>query len=413
MKIAIVTINYCPELTGIAVYSTGMAEHLAAAGHRVTVHTGFPYYPAWQKRPEDRTRWFAREQVEGVHLRRCYLYVPGHPSAIKRMLHEFSFTVSASLSYLMAPRADLTVIVSPPLPLGVPIALLARLKRSRTICHVQDLQPDAAVDLGMLRPGLLTQALFALERLTYRLVDRVSTISEAMRKRIESKGVPVHKSFLFKNWADNQLISVMEWHESLRSEWLLQDRFVVLYAGNLGVKQGLDALLDVARHLSAEQETIFLIVGEGGEKSNLVARAVRDGLENVRFMAPVSRADLSRLLATADVSVIPQKPNFKDVVLPSKLGNILLSQRAVIVAASDGTELADIVRSAQCGIVVAAGDTAAMASAILELRDDPPRRAEMAARGRAFAMEHLTRSAVLRGFMDAALAETSSPRFDP
>jgi colanic acid biosynthesis glycosyl transferase WcaI len=206
-----VSINYRPDLTGIAVYSSGMAEYFAAAGHATTVHTGFSYYPTWVKRREDHARVFRSEHIEGVRVRRCYLYVPERPTALRRMLHEFSFVVCASVSYLLAARTDVTVIVSPPLLLGIPIALLARLKSSKTVFHVQDLQPDAAVDLQMLRPGLLTRLLFAIERWTYLLVDRVSTISCAMRAKIISKNIPPEKVWIFKNWANDEFLTGGFW----------------------------------------------------------------------------------------------------------------------------------------------------------------------------------------------------------
>src|SRR5262249_5082275 len=154
-------------------------------------------YPHWRKAEEDR-RLYRREQVAGVVVRRHYLYVPAKPSALRRMLHEISFVASVSLGYLLGPRADCTMIVSPPLPLGVAIGLLARLRGSRTLFHVQDLQPDAAIEFGLLKKGALTRALFALERWTYRLCHRVSSISEAMVERIRAKGVPADRMILLR-----------------------------------------------------------------------------------------------------------------------------------------------------------------------------------------------------------------------
>lgn len=207
MEVAIVGINYAPDATGIPVYTTGLAEYLSSGGHAVTVYTGFSYYPHWTKSPEDRGRLFRRETLNGVTIRRHYMYVPARPSALKRMVHELSFILSVTLGYLFGPRAQLTIIVSPPLFIGIPIALIARLKRSRTIFHVQDLQPDAAVDLGMLKPRPLTSLFIFLERVTYRLVDRVSTISYRMLEKIASKGVPHQKLTLFPNRAHDDLVT--------------------------------------------------------------------------------------------------------------------------------------------------------------------------------------------------------------
>src|SRR5262249_19773586 len=112
MRIAIVGINYAPELTGIAVYTAGLAESMGARGMDVDVYTAFPYYPQWAKAPEHRRALGARETLNGVTVRRHYLYVPARPTAARRMLHELSFVVSASLGYLFGPRADCTIVVS-------------------------------------------------------------------------------------------------------------------------------------------------------------------------------------------------------------------------------------------------------------------------------------------------------------
>jgi colanic acid biosynthesis glycosyl transferase WcaI len=410
-SIAIVSINFEPELTGIAVYSTGMAEYLASRGHRVTVYTGFPYYPAWLKLDDDVGKLFSRAQRGNLSLRRSYLYVPRRPSAVRRILHEFSFTLSASINYLFSPHSDVTIIVSPPLALGLPIALLARIKRSKAVFHVQDLQPDAAVDLGMLRPGLLTRLLFALEKATYAAVDRVSTIGEAMRAKIRSKGVAPDRTLVFRNWADTDLISPSPAAPNLRAEWGLNDKFVVLYSGNMGVKQGLFSLLGVASLLREERDVVVLIVGDGGQKEELMARARAGELGNVVFMPPVAREDLPRLLATADVSVIPQRASIQDLVVPSKLGNLLCSGRPVIVAADARSEMGEILTRGECAILVPPENHTAMAAAVLELRANPQRRAELAARGLIVARATLGREAILESFADqiVQLARGGSP----
>lgn len=401
LSISIISINYRPELTGIAVYSSDMAEFFASHGHRVDVHTGFPYYPTWQKQPEDQGRLFQRLTLEGVRVRRCYLYVPRRPSALRRILHEFTFTISASCSYLLARRSDVTIIVAPPLPLGIPIALIARLKSSKCIFHVQDLQPDAALELGMLRAGSLTRILFAMERITYGLVDRVSTISLAMRAKIIAKGIDPRRVWLFRNWANDDMITASAEDLSLRDEWNYANRFVVLYAGNMGVKQGLDSVLDAARLLQDVPEIVFVIVGAGGEKDMLLEKARRLNLKNVDFRPPVPKSDLARLLACADVSVIPQKAGVKDIVLPSKLANLLLSRRTVVAAAAPESELGQLIHGANCGLLSEPGDPHTLAAAINHLRNHPEERRAMADRGAAFAREHLGLRTILSSFLES------------
>ncbi len=398
MHVTIVGINYAPEPTGIPVYTTGLAEYLAAQGHTVTVYTGFPYYPRWTKAAEDQGRLFRREVLNGVTVRRHYIYVPSRPSVLKRILHELSFVCSVTLGYLLGPRAALTVIVSPPLFIGIPVALIARFKRSPTIFHVQDLQPDAAFDLGLLKPGPVTNAFYLLERVTYRLVDRVSTISHGMLEKIASKGVPRQKLTLFRNWAHDHLVSPMGTDTWYRSEWNLGTKFVVLYSGNMGVKQGLDSLLDAAAALRERREIIFLVVGDGGEKLVLMQRAREMNLDNIQFhpLQPMER--LSELLATADVAVVPQRRGVKDIVLPSKLGNLLASGRPVIAGADQDTEFGKIVIESGCGVLVEPGNAEQIAAAILDLSGERNDCARMGEEGRRYMENHFGRGLILEAF---------------
>jgi colanic acid biosynthesis glycosyl transferase WcaI len=398
MKVAIVSINYHPDLTGISVYTTGLAQNLACNGDEVDVYTGFPYYPRWRKSVSHEWLWYWSEEIDGVKVRRHYLYVPRQPNALRRMIHELSFVFSVSLGYLFGPRASITVIVSPSLFLGIPIALLAKLKGSATLFHVQDLQPDAAVDLGMLRPGRVTNFFYWIERLTYRLCDRVSTISEAMRKRIATKGIPSEKLTVLHNWANDDQVPCLSTDTAYRRDWGLEDKFVVLYSGNMGVKQGLGSLLDCADALRAQVDIAFVIVGDGGEKDSLIREAEARQLSNVCFQPLQPMERLGELLATADVSVIPQKCGVADIVLPSKLANILSSGRPVVATAASGTELAHIVRDGDCGRVVPQGSSVLMSEVILELRDDPELCARLGANGRRYMETHLAKAGVLARF---------------
>lgn len=398
MKIAFVGINYAPEPTGISVYTTGMAEYFARQGHSVTVYTGFPYYPLWSKSARDCGRWYRREHVNSVTVQRSYLYVPSRPTPLTRILHELSFVVSASIAYLFGPRVDCTVIVSPPLFLGIPIILIAKLKRGRTIFHVQDLQPDAAIDLGMLKRGWLTKFLHFVERLTYRTANEVSTISEGMRNQIAVKGIDRQKIFLLRNWANDDQVVPLSKDTAFRRELELEDNFIVLYSGNMGVKQGLNTLLDAAWILKDTREIAVIIAGDGGQKRELQRKAAEMQLRNVIFLPVQPYPRLGELLATADMSVIPQKSGVNDIVLPSKLCNIMASQRPIIAAAPANSEFGRIILKSKGGLLVTPEDPTQLADAIMYLYQNPDARAQMASSGRYYMETHLAHKAILDTF---------------
>ena len=398
MKIAFVGINYAPEPTGISVYTTGMAEYCALQGDNVTVYTGFAYYPVWSKSEKDRGKLYRRECIHSVTVRRNYLYVPRRPTAASRILHELSFVICASINYLLGPRAEYTVILSPPLFLALPIILIAKLKRSRTILHIQDLQPDTAIDLGMLKRGWLTKFLYFIEHQSYRSADEVSTISEGMLNKIASKGIKKQKMFMLRNWANDDQVAPLSKDTELRRELGLGDKFIVLYSGNMGVKQGLHTLLDTARLLGKVPEITIIIVGDGGEKHELQRKAAELQLRNVTFLPVQSYDRLGELLATADLSVIPQKSGVNDIVLPSKLSNILASRRPLVVAAPAASEFSRIVMMSGGGLVVNPEDPAQFADAILHLYHNPDIRTQMAIAGRQYMEANLANQSILSAF---------------
>ncbi len=415
-SVTVVSLNYSPEPIGIGVYSAGLAQHLNALGWPVRVLAGFPHYPQWRKSKNDRGVLYRTEHdAAGISLTRCYVFVPGRPTVLRRIAHELSFTFFCALRYAVSPRTDLTVVASPPLALAFVIALLGRLKGSRTIVHVQDLQPDAAIELGMIRCGRLTRILHTIERWTYKLASAVSTISSAMEERIAAKGVPHEKLILFRNWANSEAVVPGSHDTPLREEWGLGGKFVVLYAGAIGRKQGLDTLLDAAEQLRNRPAFAFVIVGEGGERAALEGAANARGLFNVSFrpLQPINR--LSEMLATANTSVIMQRPGCGDIVLPSKLGNILASGRPVVAAASPNTELSRIVSGARCGLVVDPGDAAGLSEALVRLERDPVEAKGLGVNGRRVIDRWLGEQPILNGFTTTLhdVAQDLRPAFAP
>ncbi len=398
-SIAIVGINYFPELTGIPVYTTGMAEYLVQKGFDVIVYTAFPYYPDWLKHEGNRGKYFKKEVINNVKLRRSYVYIPNPVTTLKRIIHELSFVLSSAVNYLMGPRADLTIVVSPPLFIGLPVLLLARLKCSRVLFHVQDLQPDAAIELGMLKDRVFAGILRKIEKAIYDLADSISTISSGMLERILKKGVDREKSFLLRNWGNDDVVFPQGKDTDYRLRYSLNGKFVVLYAGNFGVKQGLDVVVQAAEKLRHRSDIQFLMAGNGAVKTQLVQYVNFKGLSNITFLPPQPFERLSNLLATADVSIVPQRKEAKNIVLPSKLLNIMASARPVIATAEADSELGRVIDNANCGLLVEPENADELAKAVIYLKDHPEEADAFGTNGRGYMVKHLTKKQILDGFV--------------
>lgn len=406
MRILFFGINYWPERTGIAAYNTAECEYLAGLGHDVCIYTGFPYYPEWRKPPEYRRRILASELHNGVKILRSYLYVPARVTSLKRVIHEASFIASALLRAMAARKPEVIITVSPPLGLAMPAILLGRIWRVPYVFHVQDLQPDAAVELGMLRRGRLTRVLYGLESLAYRKAALVSTITESMRATIVSKGISAEKVEVLANWADPSLFEVGRTGrgEKFRRAFGLEGKFLVVHSGNMGVKQGLDVILDAAAGSSSHPDITYLLVGDGAVRPGLEKRAASFALSNLRFL-PLQPGEMFRdMMAAADVCLITQQRRVADIVFPSKTLTILAAGCPVIASLNSGSEVARAINRAGAGPVVEPENPQALLEAVLELKSNPERRIEMGERGRAYAHQNWSRERILSA-MEAKLAQ--------
>ncbi|MDR7102053.1 WcaI family glycosyltransferase [Croceicoccus sp. BE223] len=395
MRILIVGLNYAPEPVGIGPYTAGLAEGLASLGHVVEVVAGRPYYPQWQAADGFPARWHRRVE-RGVGVTRCPHYIPAMPSGMKRLVHLSSFSLAALFPAIRRARAlrpDAVLVVAPSL-LAVPVAWLsARLSGAMLWIHVQDFELEAAQATGLLAgDGLLARIGRWVERALLRSGDCVSTISPAMRARLAAKGVSPDRIFEMRNWSNHAPDSGTSPPDGgYRARWQLGEAKVALYSGNIANKQGLDIVIEAARQLADRRDIVFVICGEGPNRRLLEQQAAR--LANVQFhdLQPAER--VGELLALAHCHLLPQLAGAADLVLPSKLTNMLRSGRPVVATAAAGTGLADEVEG--CGLVTPPGDAAALASAIATLADDAPLADRLGDAGRRRARERWSQDAII------------------
>jgi colanic acid biosynthesis glycosyl transferase WcaI len=409
VKILILGLNYEPEPVGIGPYTTGTARALADAGHNVTVVTGKPYYPRWRIDVGYAGLGYRLSREHGVSVIRCPLYVPLRPSGVKRLIHHASFALfalPAVLVHTLRCRPNVVIAIAPSL-IASPVArFAARVSGARFWLHIQDFEVEAAVATGLLRSDrkAIRWAL-AFERWALRS-GRISTISPQMRAKLAEKGVPKENIVEFRNWASIDQVRPLSAPSPFRPEWGIDRLHVALYSGNIANKQGIEIVVQAARLLAHREDILFVICGNGVNRDELMARAA--GLDNVRFfdLQPMER--LSELLGLASVHLLPQIAGAVDLVLPSKLTNMLASGRPVVATAVRDSGLAHEV--AGCGLVTMPGDPSAFAGAIAQLIDDDTGRRELGAAARRRAEEHWSKAHILARFVDELTAYASAER---
>jgi colanic acid biosynthesis glycosyl transferase WcaI len=403
-RILLVGINYAPEHSGIAPYTTAAAEHVAAVGNDVLVLAGVPHYPNW--RVPDPFRWRLRveENSKRVRVRRLRHYVPSRQSAHRRALYEATFGAHV-ITQRLPWRPDAVVAVVPSLLGAVAAARVSERHGAPLGIWVQDLMGHAALQSGI--PGGRSAARLA-RQIEGRLLTRATTvavISDSFRSYVESLGVPAARVHELPNWCHMSPPRGDRAHTRLRMGWP-EDVTIVLHAGNMGLKQGLENVVDAAR-LAAERKSKvrFVLLGDGSQQSNL--RQLGGNLPSLEFRPPVPLDEFANVLAAADILIVNERVDVMDMSLPSKLTSYFQAGRPIIAAVNPSGETAREIRAAGAGRMVEGGHPDQLLDAIRGLADDPVAAMKFGERGRRHVSLRLGEDAAnhrLRRFLDAVLS---------
>jgi len=369
---------------------------------KVRAIVGKPYYPQWRTWESYRAGGWQSVQEDGVSVTRCPHYVPAQPTGLRRIAHLASFALSAAAPAIAdalgaRDRRPAVVLCVAPAMLSVPTAwLAARLAGAKLWIHVQDFEVEAAFATGLVaKDGALARLARGLENALLRLADKVSTISPQMCARLAAKGVAPERIVEVRNWANAPQPDPAN-GASYRAQWGIGSRRVALYSGNIANKQGIEIVVEAARLLAGRSDLQFVICGEGPNRARLEALAA--GLGNIVFDDLQPAARMGELLALADVHLLPQIAGAADLVLPSKLANMLFSGRPVVATAEPGTGLYAEVEG--CGIAVPPGNPHAFAAGIAALLNDRSRAAKLGAEARRRGQERWSEAAVLDRLAD-------------
>jgi glycosyltransferase involved in cell wall biosynthesis len=345
---------------------------------------------------------FRHEDLDGVTVLRSPIYPTQSPRMGRRLLNYFSFVVSSLVvGIFKLPRIDYLITESPPLFLGISGYILSRIKKARWIFNVSDLWPETVVRLGAIRQGLALRLAFALESFCYEKAWMVSAQTRGIQADI-ARRFPTAKTYHLSNGVDLSSFSPECRSTRMREklEGLEPDgngHCVAIYAGLHGLLQGLDQLLEAARELRDQTNLLFVFVGDGPVKQELIQQSRAMNLSNVRFLEVTPRNQMPELLASADIALVPLKLALPGAA-PSKLYEAMGAGLPIVLIA-DG-EAADIVNEAQAGIVVSYGDIPALASALKELANNPTKRQQLAGAGRRAALERFDRRTITAAFAE-------------
>jgi colanic acid biosynthesis glycosyl transferase WcaI len=399
VRILLLSIYHDPE----PIPKTGeLARELLRRGHQVTVVTAFPHYPGSTLYPGYRLAPWRWETRDGVRVLRTWIYPYHGANSVLRMVNYLSWMISSIQAAWLAPACDVLYVWHPPLTVGVSAWIISKLKRVPYVYDVQDLWPESALASGLMRPGRVVDILYGLASWVYRHAPRILVVSDAAAAYLRSRGVDPAKISVAHHWLDTAPFDVEEGRD-VRREFGWGDKFVVMFAGNLGMVQGLETVIEAAARLHDRREISFVLVGDGSDRPRLEALVREKQLTNVVFAGRHPATDMPAFMRSADALLVHlRRSEIADHAIPTKILSYFAAGRPVICGTSGAA--AELVRAADAGVTSPPGDADALAAAIATLADmNAGERMRLGANGRTYLREHFDKKRVIDGYEQVLL----------
>jgi len=409
MKVLVIGTLYEPDLGPSAPLFTLLSENLVKRGHEVTVITMVPNYPSGQVRSDFRGKWIWRSHENGVRVIRVAI-PSGDRSNLVRRLSQYLCYQIGSIWAGMFEKYDVVLAGNPFLTVFLPFLWFVVLRRKPAAYSVQDLYPDVGVKLGIFRGKFVIALATALEGFCLKRASIVQIISDSFRPRLLEMGVPQERIVLAYDWVDTDLIRPLPRDNAFSRRYDLNERFVVLYAGNLGFSQGLEHVLTAAKQMAECENVLFVLLGEGSAQESLNSQAAERELTNVRFIPFQPRTALPQVLASADISLVPLRRGIGLNSLPSKIFSILASGRPLLASVDEASEIRELVEQAKAGLCVTPEKPEALVDAIFTLKSDLALRECLGRNGREWAEQHHSPQSAAAEFEKILLAARSQKR---
>jgi colanic acid biosynthesis glycosyl transferase WcaI len=387
MRILIFGGHYEPDLGPSAPIFTMLCRNLVRLGHQVTMLTMVPHYPSGRVPPEYQGKWFWKDDDQGVEVIRLGLPSVDRAKLPQRMLQYLAYQIGATLAGWNK-KYDAVFACSSALTSWLPFQTLVTLRNKPAVYGVYDVYPSVGIKLGIFRHKPVITLMTALERSCLDNAALVRVISDSFRPDLREMGVPDEKMVRGYDWVDTNLVRPLPRLNPFAEENGLTDKFVVMYAGNLGLSQGLEYVIAAADFLKEQDEILFLFVGDGASREMLEEETAQRGLQNVKFLPFQPRERLPEVLASANVSLVSLQRGMGSGSLPSKMYSIFASGRPLLISVDEGSEPWKLVEQAGAGMCVPPENPASLSTAILYLKNTPHLCEQFGRQGRIWAETH-------------------------
>jgi len=387
MRILFVTPFYKPDGGAGATLNPLLCEELVKLGHEVSVLTAVPHYPSGRVPEAYRGRMNRFSEEHGVKVVRVRLPSIDRSKLAARLFQFIAFQVGATQAGLNQDY-DVLLTHTPAIQVWLPFVYFSAFRRKPAVYSVADMYPEVGIKLGIFRNILVIRTVGWLESYCLKRAIKVRILSKSFSPNLLKKGVPDSKLALIYDWVDTNAVRPLPRENGFAIEHDLISRFVVLYAGNIGLVQGLDTVVEAARLVADDSEICFAFVGDGAGRTGLVEKTCQLGLSNVSFISYQPRERMPEVFATADISLVILRKGTGFGALPSKTYQILSSGRPVIASVDEGSDTWDLIERAKAGLCVPPENPSKLAEAILALKQDQSLRERLGRNGRIWAERH-------------------------
>lgn len=399
MRITILTQYYPPEVGAPQNRLSELAVRLKKSGVDIHVITAMPNYPHMKIAEGYQWKWRVSEEIEGIKVTRCWIFVPKSKSIFPRLLNYFSFVFSSFwIGLFRMRRSDYLLCESPPLFLGITAFLLSRIKRTKMIFNVSDLWPESAEKLGLVKSRLMLRISTRLEEFLYRKSSLITGQTQGIVKNI-SERFPKKKVHWLPNGVDISLYDPSKVVAADRSSFgFTSEEKLFCYAGIIGHAQGLDIILDAANSLRDVADIRFILLGEGPEKPRLKARALELQLHNIVFIDAIPKTEMPAFVKMTDAAVIPlRKLDLFKGAIPSKVFESLAMEKPILLGV-EGEAKELFIDEGKCGLFFEPENHAALAQAVRTLVASDALIRELGANGRTYVSQKFERGTIVRAF---------------
>lgn len=403
-KVLLLTLVFAPDGVSTALLLTDLAQELSSLGHEVTVLTTTPHYnndvEARARQPLNKRfgGLLYESELNGIKVWHASMPTKGDRVGARLLDYLRFHAISTIAGLFISGKCDVILAPSPPLTIGLSAWILRIFKRAPFIYNVQEIYPDVAVSLGMLTNQRVIHILEWLERFIYKRSKAITVISERFKQRLLAKGVEANKLEIIPNFVDTDFIQPGERKTAFSTRHGLDDKFVILYAGNIGLTQSFETILAATKLVRGVDEVHFLVVGDGTRRAWLEEQLAEEDYPNVTLLPYQPRSSVPEMYASVDICLVPLKRGTAQETFPSKIYTIMAAKRAVIASADPESELADVVQHADCGWTAIPDDPQSLAAAILEAEKDRDVVNQRAENGYQYVIENHSRQAIAKQY---------------